>query len=142
MMSSAEKESPLPEVDQRKRLERLRGDRDLDEAWRLVHSPYLVPLMREGRAFGLGVIIATQFPKDLPAEIAGSAATKLFFSQTRRHPLLTAGEEVPRDPFGHVQLDKVNPGAWFGKQFAHRRERVANRSGIERSCHEVKLQSQ
>ncbi|TWD15800.1 pyrophosphate--fructose-6-phosphate 1-phosphotransferase [Marihabitans asiaticum] len=28
------------------------------------------------------------------------------------------GEEVPRDPFGHVQLDKVNPGKWFGEQFA------------------------
>jgi pyrophosphate--fructose-6-phosphate 1-phosphotransferase len=32
--------------------------------------------------------------------------------------LEAAGEQVPRDPFGHVQLDKVNPGAWFGKQFA------------------------
>ena len=29
-----------------------------------------------------------------------------------------SGHEVPRDPFGHVKLDKVNPGAWFGKQFA------------------------
>jgi pyrophosphate--fructose-6-phosphate 1-phosphotransferase len=29
-----------------------------------------------------------------------------------------AGTDVPRDPFGHVQLDKVNPGAWFAKQFA------------------------
>ena len=29
-----------------------------------------------------------------------------------------AGEEVPRDAFGHIRLDKVNPGAWFGKQFA------------------------
>lgn len=29
-----------------------------------------------------------------------------------------AGEEVPRDPFGHVKLDKVNPGAWFGSRFA------------------------
>ncbi|TVR11147.1 MAG: pyrophosphate--fructose-6-phosphate 1-phosphotransferase [Planctomycetota bacterium] len=28
------------------------------------------------------------------------------------------GEEVPRDAFGHVRLDAVNPGAWFGKQFA------------------------
>ena len=28
------------------------------------------------------------------------------------------GEEVPRDAFGHVKLDKVNPGQWFGKQFA------------------------
>ncbi|MBM6404521.1 pyrophosphate--fructose-6-phosphate 1-phosphotransferase [Phycicoccus sp. CSK15P-2] len=32
--------------------------------------------------------------------------------------LEAAGQEVPRDPFGHVQLDKVNPGAWFAKQFA------------------------
>lgn len=29
-----------------------------------------------------------------------------------------AGEEVPRDPFGHVQLDKINPGQWFAKKFA------------------------
>jgi len=27
------------------------------------------------------------------------------------------GEEVPRDPFGHVKIDLINPGAWFGKQF-------------------------
>ena len=32
--------------------------------------------------------------------------------------LEAAGEEVPRDPFGHVQLDKINPGQWFAKQFA------------------------
>ena len=38
--------------------------------------------MREGRAFGLGVIISTQFPSDLPATVSGSTATKLFFSQT------------------------------------------------------------
>ncbi|GAB3926958.1 pyrophosphate--fructose 6-phosphate 1-phosphotransferase [Microlunatus endophyticus] len=28
------------------------------------------------------------------------------------------GAEVPRDPFGHVKLDKINPGAWFAEQFA------------------------
>lgn len=28
------------------------------------------------------------------------------------------GEKLPRDPFGHVKLDAVNVGAWFGKQFA------------------------
>ena len=31
-----------------------------------------------------------------------------------------AGQEVPRDPFGHVQLDKVNPGRWFAEQFAQK----------------------
>jgi pyrophosphate--fructose-6-phosphate 1-phosphotransferase len=30
----------------------------------------------------------------------------------------SAGEEVPRDPFGHVMLDKINPGQWFARQFA------------------------
>ncbi len=34
--------------------------------------------------------------------------------------LEAAGEPIERDPFGHVQLDKINPGAWFGKQFAQR----------------------
>jgi len=28
------------------------------------------------------------------------------------------GEDVPRDAFGHVKLDAVNPGKWFGEQFA------------------------
>ena len=28
------------------------------------------------------------------------------------------GQEVPRDAFGHVRLDDINPGRWFAKQFA------------------------
>lgn len=32
--------------------------------------------------------------------------------------LEAAGEEVARDPFGHVKLDTINPGAWFAEQFA------------------------
>ena len=31
-----------------------------------------------------------------------------------------SGEEVPRDPFGHVKMDKINPGAWFASKFAER----------------------
>lgn len=29
-----------------------------------------------------------------------------------------AGEEVQRDPFGHVKLDTINPGSYFASQFA------------------------
>jgi len=29
-----------------------------------------------------------------------------------------AGKEVPRDAFGHVKLDKINPGAYFSKRLA------------------------
>jgi len=28
------------------------------------------------------------------------------------------GETVPRDAFGHVRLDEINPGQWFAKQLA------------------------
>jgi pyrophosphate--fructose-6-phosphate 1-phosphotransferase len=28
------------------------------------------------------------------------------------------GEPIDRDPFGHVKLDKINVGSWFGKRFA------------------------
>lgn len=31
--------------------------------------------------------------------------------------LESAGGEVVRDAFGHVKLDLINPGQWFGKQF-------------------------
>lgn len=34
--------------------------------------------------------------------------------------LEASGEEVARDAFGHIKLDKINPGQWFGKQFAER----------------------
>lgn len=34
--------------------------------------------------------------------------------------LESAGQQVPRDPFGHVRLDEINPGAWFAKQFAEK----------------------
>jgi pyrophosphate--fructose-6-phosphate 1-phosphotransferase len=34
--------------------------------------------------------------------------------------LEASGADVPRDPFGHVRLNDVNPGAWFAEQFAER----------------------
>ncbi|MGF0117071.1 pyrophosphate--fructose-6-phosphate 1-phosphotransferase [Promicromonospora sp. Marseille-Q5078] len=34
--------------------------------------------------------------------------------------LEAAGEAVPRDPFGHVKLDTINPGQWFAQQFAEK----------------------
>ncbi|MGR8933776.1 MAG: pyrophosphate--fructose-6-phosphate 1-phosphotransferase [Gammaproteobacteria bacterium] len=32
--------------------------------------------------------------------------------------MVAKGQEVPRDAFGHIKLDAVNPGKWFGEQFA------------------------
>ena len=32
--------------------------------------------------------------------------------------LESQGKEVPRDAFGHVRLDDINPGQWFANQFS------------------------
>jgi len=59
----------------------------LDEAWRVTNSERLEPLMRESRAFGLGIIVATQYPNDLSDAVAGATATRLFFSQSLSDPI-------------------------------------------------------
>ena len=67
---------------------------------------------------------------DLPAEAARLKETmdcvdnvNIFISEGAGveaivQEMEAAGEEIPRDAFGHIKLDAVNPGAWFGKQFA------------------------
>ena len=32
--------------------------------------------------------------------------------------MVSRGEEVPKDAFGHIRLDEINPGQWFAKQFS------------------------
>lgn len=51
---------------------------DFDEAHRVKDSKRLESLMREGRAFGIGIVIGTQFPGDIPESMAGNLATQLF----------------------------------------------------------------
>ena len=57
---------------------RLRRMMVFDEAHRVKDSKRLESLAREGRAFGIGIIIGTQFPGDIPESIAGNLATQLF----------------------------------------------------------------
>jgi len=49
-----------------------------DEAHRVKGSQKLETLAREGRAFGIGLVIGTQFPGDIPDSLAGNLATQLF----------------------------------------------------------------
>ena len=67
---------------------------------------------------------------DIPAEAARlkalmdrNDAVNLFVSEGAGVGSIVAemqakGQEVPRDAFGHVRLDAINPGKWFGEQFA------------------------
>jgi pyrophosphate--fructose-6-phosphate 1-phosphotransferase len=50
-------------------------------------------------------------------------AVNLFISEGAGVDAIVAelqanGEEVARDAFGHIRLDAINPGKWFGEQFA------------------------
>lgn len=54
----------------------------LDEAWRVAQSERLQELAREGRAFGVGIAIGTQFPGDLPDTLGGSLATQLLLQNS------------------------------------------------------------
>lgn len=45
--------------------------------------------------------------------------------------LESKGEVVPRDAFGHVRLDEINPGQWFAKQFA--KELGAEKTLVQKS---------
>jgi hypothetical protein len=61
--------------DQPRRLTRLLV---FDEAHRVATSPRLEALGREGRAFGVGIVLGTQYPGDIPEATAGALATQLF----------------------------------------------------------------
>ncbi|MBC8255853.1 MAG: pyrophosphate--fructose-6-phosphate 1-phosphotransferase [Candidatus Marinimicrobia bacterium] len=43
----------------------------------------------------------------------------------------TRGAKIKRDAFGHIQLDDINPGKWFAKQFA--KEIVADKVLVQKS---------
>ena len=84
----------------------------------------------DARRWDVHAVFVPESPIDLPGESARLKAVmdevgcvNIFLSEGAGvsevvAELEAAGQEVPRDPFGHVQLDKVSPGAWFGKQFA------------------------
>jgi pyrophosphate--fructose-6-phosphate 1-phosphotransferase len=77
-------------------------------------------------------VFVPEAPIDMDAEAARLRATmdeigcvNIFLSEGAGVPeivaaLEAAGEEIPRDPFGHVKLDRINPGQWFAEQFAQR----------------------
>ena len=61
--------------------------------------------------------------KRLKALMDEQGNVNIFLSEGAGVPEIIAekearGEEVERDPFGHVKLDTINPGQWFAGQFA------------------------
>ena len=54
-----------------------------DEAHRVLASDYMLRLVRECRAYGVGTILSSQYPSDFPGEISASMATKIVHGNGR-----------------------------------------------------------
>lgn len=54
-----------------------------DEAHRVTGSNYMLQLVRECRAYGIGVILSSQYPSDFPGDISASMATKIIHGNGR-----------------------------------------------------------
>lgn len=54
-----------------------------DEGHRVLASDYMLRLARECRAYGVGTILSSQYPKDFPGDISASMATKIVHGNGR-----------------------------------------------------------
>lgn len=96
--------------------------------WALDDTP--VPGLVEPGRWDVHAVYIPERPIDLVAEVARlgevmdrHGCVNVFISEGAGAADIVAemekaGERVPRDAFGHVKLDAVNPGAWLGKRLA------------------------
>jgi pyrophosphate--fructose-6-phosphate 1-phosphotransferase len=89
-----------------------------------------VPGLVEAGRWDVHGVYVPERPIDFAAEAARLApvmdamgCVNIFVSEGAGAPEIVAemersGQEVPRDAFGHVKLDAVNPGAWMAKRLA------------------------
>ena len=54
-----------------------------DEAHRVLGSDYMQRLARECRAYGVGLVLASQYPSDFPADVSASMAMKVIHGNGR-----------------------------------------------------------
>jgi pyrophosphate--fructose-6-phosphate 1-phosphotransferase len=93
-------------------------------------SETAVPGLVEPGRWDVHGVYVPEAPLDFVAEAERMApvmdhhgCVNLFISEGAGAPEIVAemeraGQTVPRDAFGHVKLDAVNPGAWLAKRLA------------------------
>jgi pyrophosphate--fructose-6-phosphate 1-phosphotransferase len=96
----------------------------------LDRSEWLPAIGLDRAAFEVHAIFVPEMEIDLTAEATRLRAVmdkvdcvNIFVSEGAGVEAIVAqmqakGQEVPRDAFGHIKLDAINPGKWFGEQFA------------------------
>ena len=96
----------------------------------LDNSQWLPEIGLDRKAFEVHAVFVPEMAIDLAAEAERLRTVmdtvdcvNIFVSEGAGVDAIVAemqakGEEVPRDAFGHIKLDAINPGKWFGEQFA------------------------
>ena len=96
----------------------------------IARQSYVPGLGLTKERLGIHAIFVPEMAIDIAAEAARLKAVmdehdnvNIFISEGAGVEAIIAeleakGQEVPRDAFGHVKLDAINPGKWFGDQFA------------------------
>ena len=97
---------------------------------RLAHRQFLPELLVSKDRWDVDAIFVPEQSMDLDAEVERlkkvmdeKDGVNIFLSEGAGQDAIVkemeaSGQEVPRDAFGHVRLDEINPGQWFAKQFS------------------------
>ena len=97
---------------------------------RQARGEYLPEFNMPKSFYAIDAVYVPEAPFDIEAEgarlkevMAKKGAVSVFVSEGANaerivQEMMAHGEEVKRDAFGHVALDKVNVGAWIGRRLA------------------------
>jgi len=96
----------------------------------LARAEWLPELGLDRKTYEVHAVFIPEMAIDLAAEAERLRAVmdsvdcvNIFVSESAGVEAIVAemqakGQDVPRDAFGHIKLDAINPGKWFGEQFA------------------------
>jgi len=96
----------------------------------LDRNPWLPELGLSRESYEVHAVFVPEMAIDIAAEATRLKAVmdtvdcvNIFVSEGAGVDAIVAemeakGQEIPRDAFGHIKLDAINPGKWFGEQFA------------------------
>ncbi len=95
----------------------------------LAHSEWLPEIGLDRNCFEVHGVFIPEMEINIPAEaqrlravLDKFDAVNIFISEGAGveaiiEQMQANGQEVPRDAFGHIKLDAINPGKWFADQF-------------------------
>ena len=82
---------------------------------RVKNKVFIPELLIDDKRWGIDAIYIPEIDKKDCVNIFLSEGAGL---EAITREMESNGEEIPRDAFGHVKLDEINPGQWFAKRFS------------------------